>query len=68
MTIAAHIAGQVVSVPFVEGDLVTEGDLIVQLNDLAARADYQAAQKAADAAELKAPTMSTLVTLSERWR
>ena len=54
VTIAANIAGQVVSVPFAEGNVVVTGDVLVQLNDLAARADYQAAQKAADAAELKA--------------
>ncbi len=54
VTIAANIAGQVVSLPFAEGDVVAAGDVLVQLNDLAARADYQAAQKAADAAELKA--------------
>lgn len=54
VTVAANIAGQVISVPFAEGDVIATGDVLVQLNDLAARADYQAAQRASDAAHLKA--------------
>ena len=65
VNISSNMMGRIVRMPFKEGDLVKDGQLLVQLESIQSEADVKAAEASLDAAQTDVEGMSASIRSAE---